>query len=95
MGTRAAQFAIITDTLNNGEVDFVTLENGLPLYFQVAYTVRDEATLARELAPLRAIRDNHPKFLLTLDNDPPLDHDGIKRMNVVEFLLDPKSLETL
>ncbi len=56
---------------------------------------RDEATLSRELAPLRAIRDNRPKFLLTLDNDPPLDHDGIKRMNVVEFLLDPKSLKTL
>ena len=81
--------------LNTGEVDFVTLENGLPCYFQVAYTVREETTLVRELAPLRAIRDNHPKFLLTLDNDPPLDHDGIKRMNVVDFLLDPKSLETL
>ena len=86
---------IYVGMLNNGEVDFVTLENGIPLYFQVAYTVRDEATLARELAPLRAIRDNHPKFLLTLDNDPPLDHDGIKRMNVVDFLLDPKSLETI
>ena len=86
---------IYVGMLNNGEVDFVALENGLPLYFQVAYTVRDEATRARELVPLRAIRDNHPKFLLTLDNDPPLDHDGIKRMNVVDFLLDPRSLESL
>lgn len=71
------------------------VESGRPCYFQVAYTVRDEATLARELAPLKSIRDNHPKFLLTLDNDPPLDHDGINRMNVVDFLLAPHSLETL
>ncbi len=78
---------IYVGVLNSGEVDFVTIENGVPCYFQVAYTVRDESTLARELAPLRSIRDNHPKFLLTLDNDPPLDHDGIKRINIVDFLL--------
>lgn len=86
---------IYVGVLGNGEVDFVAIENGIPRYFQVAYTVRDEATLARELAPLRTIRDNHPKFLLTLDNDPPLDHDGIKRINFAEYLLDPHSLETL
>lgn len=86
---------IYVGVLDNGEVDFVTLENGIPCYFQVAYTVRDEATLTRELAPLKSIRDNHPKFLLSLDNDPPLDHDGIKRLNVVDFLIDPRSLETL
>ena len=79
---------IYVGVLNNGEVDFVTLDDGIPCYFQVAYTVRDETTLARELAPLKSIRDNHPKFLLTLDNDPPLDHDGIKRLNVVDFILD-------
>ena len=79
---------IYVGVLNNGEVDFVTLDDGIPCYFQVAYTVRDEATLARELAPLKSIRDNHPKFLLTLDNDPPLDHDGITRLNIVDFILD-------
>ena len=79
---------IYVGVLNNGEVDFVALKDGIPCYFQVAYTVRDEATLARELAPLKSIRDNHPKFLLTLDNDPPLDHDGITRLNIVDFILD-------
>lgn len=77
---------IYVGVLHNGEVDFVAMENGIPSYFQVAHTVRDETVLARELAPLKAIRDNHPKYLLTLDNDPPLDHDGIKRMNIVDFL---------
>lgn len=78
---------IYVGMLGNAEVDFIALESGIPSYFQVAYTVRDESTLKRELAPLKAINDNYPKFLLTLDNDPPLDHDGIKRMNAVDFLL--------
>ena len=71
------------------------LENAVPHYYQVALTTRDEATLIRKLAPLRAIRDNHPKTLLTLDRDPPANFDGIKKINAIDFLLDPKALETL
>ena len=71
------------------EVDFVALTNGEPHYYQVALSVRDENTLARELAPLEAIRDHHPKTLLTLDPDPPFNHNGIKQINVIDFLLSP------
>ena len=71
------------------EIDFIALENATPTYYQVALTVRDEATLARELKPLKLIRDNHPKFLLTLDRDPRADFDGIKQINAIDFLLDP------
>ena len=74
--------------LGNGEVDFVALENGLPRYFQVALSVRDESVLKRELTPFRSIRDQYPKMLLTLDDDPPLDYDGIRQMNIMDFLLD-------
>lgn len=75
-------------TVDGREVDFVTFENAAPRYFQVALSVRDEATLKRELAPFRAIRDQYPKTLITLDNDPPLDHDGIRQINAVDFLLE-------
>ena len=51
----------------DGEVDFVAMENGEPRYFQVAQTVLDENVLDRELKPLRKIKDNYPKYLLTLD----------------------------
>ena len=71
------------------EVDFVALTNGEPHYYQVALSVRDENTLARELAPLEAIRDHHPKTLLTLDPDPPFSHNGIRQINVIDFLLSP------
>ena len=78
---------VYVGTVDGREVDFVAFENAAPRYFQVALSVRDEATLKRELAPFKAIRDQHPKTLITLDNDPPLDHDGIRQINAMDFLL--------
>ena len=69
------------------EVDFVAeTSNGME-YYQVAATVRDTTTLERELAPLRKIRDHYPKFLLTLDEDPSDNTDGIRKLNVLDWLL--------
>ncbi|MDR3069099.1 MAG: ATP-binding protein [Cellulomonas sp.] len=70
----------------DGEIDFVVQEGAQLTYYQVAATVRDSATLARELAPLQAIRDHHPKYLLTLDQDPPTSHDGIQQRNALDWL---------
>ena len=86
---------VFVGTLGANEIDFVALENAVPHYYQVALTTREESTLIRELAPLKAIRDNYPKTLLTLDRDPPANFDGIKKINAIDFLLDPKSIETL
>lgn len=86
---------VFVGTLGANEIDFVALENAVPHYYQVALTTREESTLLRELAPLKAIRDNHPKTLLTLDRDPPANFDGIKKINAIDFLIDPKSIETL
>lgn len=85
---------VFVGTLGANKIDFVALENAIPHYYQVALTVRDETTLARELKPLRAIQDNHSKILLTLDRDPPANFDGIQKFNAIDFLLDPKALET-
>ena len=54
----------------------------------MALTVRDENTLKRELTPLDSISDHNPKYLLTLDDDPPTSHNGIKQLNALEWLLD-------
>lgn len=86
---------VFVGTLGSNEIDFVALANSVPHYYQVALTTREESTLVRELAPFKAIRDNHPKALLTLDRDPPANFDGIKKINAIDFLLDPKSIETL
>lgn len=69
------------------EVDFVAMNREGQEYFQVAASVRDEDTLKRELASLNKINDHYPKMILTLDDDPPADYEGIKRMNALEWLL--------
>ncbi len=70
------------------EVDFmVQMTGGERVYYQVSYQVNDQPkTLARELAPFYKIRDNYPKFLLTMDLVPE-QFDGIKKVNVVDWLL--------
>lgn len=78
---------VFVGTLEGGEVDFVAFGPGGRAYFQVSASVRSPETLARELASLRAIRDQYPKWLLTLDEDPPADHQGIRRVNVLDWLM--------
>ncbi len=69
------------------EVDFVAENSNGTEYYQVAATVRDPETLRRELAPLQKIHDHHPKFLLTLDEDPSNDFNGIRKLNALDWLL--------
>ena len=79
--------AVYVGKAGDAEIDFATLNGDECRYYQVALTVRDAATLERELLPLRQQRDHHPKFLLTLDDDPPASYDGIRRINVIDWLL--------
>lgn len=78
---------VFTGKLDTGEVDFVAFEHGLPQYYQVALTVRDPDTLSRELAPLKVLKDNYPKFIITLDCDPETNYDGIRQLYAIDFLL--------
>jgi predicted AAA+ superfamily ATPase len=72
--------------MDDKEIDFIAVKGDLREYYQVALSVRDEATLERELRPLYAIRDSYPKFLLTMDDDLPMDNNGIRRINVLNWL---------
>ena len=73
--------------LGNNEVDFIAINDMGEEYYQVAYTVQDENTLSRELSPLNNITDHNPKYLLTMDFTPYTSHNGIKQINVLEWLL--------
>ena len=71
------------------EVDFVATDDSGITYYQVSASVLDGNTLKRELEPLQKIPDNHPKFLLTLDEIMPNNnHDGIRQINALDWLLD-------
>ena len=74
--------------IDNTEVDFVAVKEGCPVYFQIAFTAREKSTMERELRPLNNIHDHFPKFLLTMDDDPPAVYNGIRRMNAIDWLLE-------
>ena len=70
------------------EVDFVAVNEKGEEYYQVSYTVKDKNTLERELKPLNNINDHNPKYLLTSDYTPYTSHNGIKQINVFDWLLE-------
>ena len=70
------------------EVDFVAINSKGIEYYQVSETVRDENTLSRELRPLDMIKDHYPKYLLTMDLDPETSYNGIRKINVLDWLLE-------
>ena len=81
-------YKVYIGKVDDNEVDFVVENKDGRIYFQVAYTTRDENTLLRELTPLQKINDHYPKYILTMDLDPKTDYDGIVKMNVLDWLLD-------
>ena len=78
---------IYVGQVGNMEVDFVCSNGDSYEYYQVALSVTDPDTLKRELAPLKALKNHYPKFLITLDPQPPVDHDGIQQLYAVDWLL--------
>ena len=80
-------YDVYVGKIDTFEVDFVAQNRKGTAYFQVALTARDEKTLERELRPLQAIRDHYPKVLLTMDEDPEAQYDGIRRLNARDWIL--------
>lgn len=80
-------YDIYVGKVDEFEVDFVAHSSKGISYFQVALSVRDEKTLERELRPLQAIKDHYPKVILTMDEDPEVHYDGIRRINARDWLI--------
>ena len=74
---------------DKNEIDFVVINSNEIEYYQVALTVLDENTLKRELDAFKNIKDNYPKYLITLDDVMVnTDYNGIKVVNALEWLLE-------
>ena len=69
-------------------MDFVASKDGAVFYVQVCYQLTPE-NLEREIAPLRQIKDNYPKLVLTLSDLMTGDIEGIKIRNLIDFLAEP------
>lgn len=74
--------------IGNVEVDFIATNADEKIYYQVTQTMASEQTRERELRPLMQIRDNYKKVILTMDKGLYNSIDGIKILNIIDWLLD-------
>ena len=80
-------YTVYIGKLEDLEIDFVAKNSKETIYYQVSLTTREENTLDRELTPLQKINDNYQKIILTMDDDLDADFDGIRKINVIDWLL--------
>jgi len=80
-------YKVFVGKIGDKEIDFIAEGANGTEYYQVSESVRGKEVLDREIAPLNAIHDHNPKFLLTRDYEPKTSHNGIRQLNVLEWLL--------
>lgn len=87
-------YEVYVGKVDRTEIDFIAINEEGTEYYQVAWTIMGEnqgpekkSILERELFPLERIRDHNPKYLLTMDFTPLTSHNGIKQINVLDWLL--------
>ena len=69
------------------EIDFVCDKRGEKLYIQVTYLLASEETIQREFGVYDTVRDNFPKYVVSMDEFD-MSRNGIKHRNIRDFLLD-------
>ena len=79
-------YAITVGRAGDKEIDFVCDKRGEKLYVQVAYLLASEETVAREFGAYDGIRDNFPKYVVTMDEFD-MSREGIRHCNIRDFLL--------
>ena len=73
---------------NDYEVDFVAESPNEIKYYQVTQTLMNEEVRNRELRSLENIEDNYEKIILTMDKSINRDYNGIKVVNIIDWLLE-------
>jgi hypothetical protein len=80
-------FAVFIGKIGSLEVDFIATKPNKKIYCQVSANILEKGTRERELRPLRAIQDNYDKIILSMDRTIYSDFEGIKNINIIDFLL--------
>ena len=75
--------------ISNMEIDFIATSADEKIYIQVTQSMTDEKVIKRELAPLKSIDDNYEKLVLSLDPGLENTYNGIKSLNLYDWLLRP------
>lgn len=80
-------YEVAVGKIDDKEIDFVATKMDEKKYIQVTHSILDAATQQRELEPLKKVRDSYDKIVLTMDSNLYPDVDGIKVINVIDYLL--------
>lgn len=81
------KYRVYIGKVGETEVDFVCEKPNEKIYIQVTETIGSQETLERELRPLRMISDNYEKIILSMDRNYINSYDGIKSLNLIDWLL--------
>ncbi len=80
-------YTVTVGKMGEKEIDFVCERWGERLYIQVAYLLSEESTVQREFGAYDGVRDNFPKYVLSLDNFD-FSRNGIRHQNLISWLLE-------
>ena len=80
-------YDVFTGKTKKGEIDFVATKPNKKIYIQVAFSIPNEDTKNREFGAYSVITDNYPKYVISLDKFN-YEYNGIKHLNLIDFLLD-------
>lgn len=84
---RRRGYRVWVGKLNDLEIDFIAEGPRGRAYIQAAYLLESPGTVARELAPFASLGDKYPCFLITLDRHFGGDLGGVRRLNLIDFLM--------
>jgi len=83
-------YHVFIGKVGNKEIDFIAEKENRKIYIQVAYLLTSPETIEREFSVLKSLKDNYPKYVISMDEIFGKDIDGIQRINLVDFLLNPE-----
>lgn len=78
-------YTVYIGKIGDLEIDFIAERNNEREYYQVSATILDGNTFKREIMPLKKVKDNFQKFIISMD-EINLSEDGIKHLNILDFL---------
>lgn len=83
-------YKVFIGKVDNGEIDFVVFKGSDTIYVQVTESIKDPKTFEREIKPLKDVKDYNQRIIISTDYDVNDSYDGIKHLNILDFLLENK-----
>jgi len=84
---RRRGYAVYVGKSDTREIDFVAQKQDTKIYIQVAYKLDSQATVQREFEPLLSVRDQYPKYVVTMDDFWKESVEGVQHLHISDFLL--------